>query len=58
MNQQFLESCTPGYYNNEGKPADRSVQDGSYGAGSVAFIHVLEQWRADGTLAGLDLTTP
>ncbi len=20
MNQQFLESCTPGYYNNEGKP--------------------------------------
>jgi cyclohexanone monooxygenase len=56
MNQQFLESCTPGYYNNEGKPADRSVKDGSYGAGSVAFIRVLEQWRAAGDLAGLELT--
>jgi cyclohexanone monooxygenase len=58
MNQQFLESCTPGYYNNEGRPAERSVKDGSYGAGSVAFIHVLEQWRAAGDLAGLELTTP
>jgi cyclohexanone monooxygenase len=58
MNQQFLESCTPGYYNNEGRPADRSVKDGSYGAGSVAFIRVLEQWRAAGDLAGLELTTP
>jgi cyclohexanone monooxygenase len=56
MNQQFLESCTPGYYNNEGKPAERSVKDGSYGAGSVAFIKVLEQWRAAGDLAGLELT--
>jgi cyclohexanone monooxygenase len=58
MNQQFLESCTPGYYNNEGRPAERSVKDGSYGAGSVAFINVLEQWRAAGDLAGLELTTP
>ncbi len=56
MNRQFLESCTPGYYNNEGRPADRSVKDGSYGAGSVAFIRVLEQWRAAGDLAGLELT--
>jgi cyclohexanone monooxygenase len=56
MNLRFLESCTPGYYNNEGKPSERSVKDGSYGAGSIAFIRVLEQWRADGTLAGLELT--
>ena len=56
MNQQFLESCTPGYYNNEGKPAQSSVKNGSYGAGSVAFIKVLEQWRADGAMAGLELT--
>ncbi len=56
MNQRFLESCTPGYYNNEGKPGDRSVKNGSYGAGSIAFIEVLEAWRAAGDLAGLELT--
>ena len=56
MNQQFLEACTPGYYNNEGKPAESSVKNGSYGAGSVAFIKVLEAWRAAGDLAGLELT--
>jgi cyclohexanone monooxygenase len=56
MNQQFLESCTPGYYNNEGKPAESSIKNGSYGAGSVAFIKVLEAWRAAGDLAGLELT--
>lgn len=53
FNQKFLESCTPGYYNNEGQPAARSLQNGSYGAGPVAFVGVLEAWRADGSLAGL-----
>ena len=27
----FQESCTPGYYNNEGKPNPKSVQNGPYG---------------------------
>ena len=31
--QKFLEECTPGYYNNEGKPGERSGQNGPYGAG-------------------------
>jgi len=57
FNVKFLEACTPGYYNNEGRPAERSVRNGSYGGGSPAFIRVLEQWRADGTLSGLDLAT-
>jgi cyclohexanone monooxygenase len=55
MNVKFLEACTPGYYNNEGKPAERSVRNGSYGAGSPAFVTVLEAWRAGGDLAGLEL---
>jgi cyclohexanone monooxygenase len=55
-NQKFLEACTPGYYNNEGRPGERSLRNGSYGAGSVAFIRVLEEWRADGTMPGLELT--
>jgi cyclohexanone monooxygenase len=56
MNVKFLESCTPGYYNNEGKPAARSARDVSYGAGSPAFIRVLEEWRAAGALAGLEVS--
>ncbi len=52
-NVKFLEACTPGYYNNEGKPAARGLQNGSYGAGPIAFVKVLEQWRATGEMAGL-----
>ena len=55
-NQRFLEACTPGYYNNEGRPGDRSLRNGSYGGGAVAFIRQLEEWRAAGDLAGLELT--
>jgi cyclohexanone monooxygenase len=55
-NQAFLEQCTPGYYNNEGKPGGKAVRNGSYGAGSVAFIRLLEQWRAEGNLVGLQMT--
>jgi len=54
-NQKFLESCTPGYYNNEGKPGDRSTRNSSYGGGGSAFIRVLEGWRDDGELAGLEM---
>jgi cyclohexanone monooxygenase len=57
FNQSYLESCTPGYYNNEGKPSERSRQNGNYGAGANAFIRLLEAWRAEGQLAGLELTT-
>lgn len=56
MNVKFLESCTPGYYNNEGRPSDRAIQNGSFGGGSVAFIQLLEKWRADKSFAGLELT--
>ena len=56
FNVKFLEACTPGYYNNEGRPADRTVRNGSYGAGSPAFIRLLEDWRTDGGLQGLELS--
>ena len=54
-NQKFFEACTPGYYNNEGKPNERSLQNGSYGLGPVAFAAVLDAWRNAGDLAGLEL---
>ncbi len=55
MNEQFLADCTPGYYNNEGKPSERSLQDANYGAGPVAFFKVLDDWREEGLMSGLDL---
>jgi len=56
FNRDFLESCTPGYYNNEGQPNEAARQNGPYGAGPNAFIRVIEDWRAEGSLAGLELT--
>jgi len=56
MREAFLKECTPGYYNNEGKPEAMTVKNGSYGAGPVAFVKVLEDWRAEGSLKGLELT--
>jgi len=64
MNAQFLESCTPGYYNNEGKLFAEDGkggsfigrgQNGPYGGGSIAFVKLLEGWRAEGNLEGLEL---
>ncbi len=56
MREAFLKECTPGYYNNEGQPEAMTVKNGSYGAGPVAFVKVLEAWRAEGELKGLELT--
>ncbi|MDB5417508.1 MAG: putative monooxygenase [Phenylobacterium sp.] len=56
MRQSFLEECTPGYYNNEGNVRAMSNRNASYGAGPVAFVKVLEDWRAEGQMAGLELT--
>ena len=54
--EKFAAECTPGYYNNEGKPNPKAVQNGFYGAGPVAFVKLLEDWRADGGMKGLEIT--
>ena len=56
MREKFAAECTPGYYNNEGKPNPMAVQNGFYGAGPIAIVKVLEDWRAEGTLRGLEVT--
>lgn len=56
VNVAFLESCTPGYYNNEGKLTERTLRNGWYAGGSPAFISLLREWRARGDLAGLELS--
>ncbi len=57
MRDQFLKECTPGYYNNEGKVELMNKKNTSYGAGPVAFAKVLDAWRAEGELKGLELNT-
>ena len=56
FNEAFQASCTPGYYNNEGQPNRRSVQDGPYGRGPVRFFRILDAWREADDLEGLERT--
>ena len=51
----FLESCTPGYYNNEGGDLSRAARSMPLGAGPLAFIKILEDWRKAGEFEGLEL---
>ncbi len=53
--EKFAAECTPGYYNNEGKPNPKAIQNSPYGAGPIAFVKVLEEWRTDGGMAGLEV---
>ena len=55
MRQKFQEECTPGYYNNEGKPSALAARNGFYGLGPIAFVNLLESWRAENDLKGLEL---
>ncbi len=56
MRQKFAEECTPGYYNNEGKPSPLAARNGPYGKGSIAFIQLIKDWRDEGAMAGLSLS--
>ncbi len=50
--------CTPGYYNNEGRPVGRREQlNGSgYPAGAVAYFAYIDAWRRSGEFAGLEFS--
>ncbi len=51
------DSCTPGYYNQEGTQTRyRDVRLESYSKGLGAYRKVLRDWRAAGKLEGLNLT--
>jgi cyclohexanone monooxygenase len=50
------ETCTPGYYNNEGKPREHFEQMVSYGDGPIPFFNLLAKWRDTGDFAGLTMS--
>ena len=53
-NQRFLTECTPGYYNNEGKPEEaKGLVADQYGGGPVEFHELVRRWRKDGEMKGV-----
>jgi cyclohexanone monooxygenase len=54
-NRDFLEACTPGYYNNEGSERPGSLGAETYAPGLTAFNALIGEWRDKGTLEGLEL---
>ena len=54
--RNYLAECTPGYYNNEGQPDDRSERNSQFWRGPMVFIRMLDEWRMAGNLPGLDVT--
>ena len=56
--QSFLANpdCTPGYYNNEGKPVGRRqrLNMSGYPQGPVAYFHYIDGWRRAGRFEGLE----
>ena len=51
----FLDSCTPGYYNYEGKRERAFEQNEPYPGGPVAYYTLLQKWREDGELEGFEV---
>jgi cation diffusion facilitator CzcD-associated flavoprotein CzcO len=54
----YTKECTPGYYNMEGHVNTelRWQRSSSYGLGPIAFCKLMEEWRNNGDLEGLELT--
>ncbi len=55
LREKFLAECTPGYYNNEGKPSERAARASFYGAGSPEYFAILAKWRESGEMEGLEI---
>ncbi len=53
---EFLEACTPGYYNREGNTSNINRQNSPYAPGINAFNALLKEWRDKGDMAGMALS--
>jgi cyclohexanone monooxygenase len=56
LNRDFQNSCTPGYYNNEGGERSGGLNGQTYTPGINRFNALLAEWRAKGDMQGLELT--
>ena len=48
--------CTPGYYNNDGKPMEGAGVNAFYPGSPHRFMQMMERWREQDDMAGLELT--
>ena len=56
LNLEFRRSCTPGYYNGEGRAgADDGLFADLYGPGPVKFFELIRGWREQG-MEGLEIS--
>jgi cyclohexanone monooxygenase len=56
MGSRFYAECTPGYYNSEGRPGNRSgFFSDMHGGGPLMFFDLLKSWRELGGLGGLEI---
>jgi cation diffusion facilitator CzcD-associated flavoprotein CzcO len=48
--------CTPGYYNNEGRPTGRRerLNMSGYPSGPIAYFDYISRWRSSGEFVGLE----
>jgi len=53
----FLAECTPSYFSNEGQKDAPWQLFRAYGHGWDAFMKLLADWRTDGSMDGMELTT-
>lgn len=49
------KTCTPGYYNREGKADAKTRQGSFFFGGPTEYADLLAAWRADGDLAGFEV---
>jgi cyclohexanone monooxygenase len=54
LGERFSEECTPGYYNREGEQRSMILRHNApFGAGSIPYFRILEDWRREGGFQGL-----
>lgn len=51
----FLQECTPGYYNNEGRNERDSIWLSNYGGGPFEYMELLRSWLDDGIGEDMEL---
>jgi cyclohexanone monooxygenase len=56
MMTRYQKSCTPGFYNAEGKLSGGGFFDAVYPGGAVRFRKMLSKWRDRGDLEGMVVT--
>ncbi|KAH9882855.1 hypothetical protein J1614_000221 [Plenodomus biglobosus] len=56
LSSDFRKECTPGYYNNEGKPSTAAARNATYSYGCSTFFKILEDWRAAGNFEGMEVS--